>query len=85
MEGISPPYAWERRHPCLRVSRNRRLTEASRQGCLRSQAWDRKIMTRWLGGTISGVFHYQISTDERRLKRRSIYRLDDATGEPWAA
>jgi hypothetical protein len=44
-----------------------------------------KNVTRWLGGTISGVFHYSISTDERRLKRRSIYRLDDATGDPWAA
>jgi len=42
-------------------------------------------VTRWLGGTISGVFHYPISTDERRLKRRSIGRLDNAAGDPWAA
>src|SRR5215813_14604979 len=28
---------WERRHPCLSTSDNSRLTEASRQGCLRSQ------------------------------------------------
>src|SRR5262249_59098439 len=39
---------WERRHPCLLASGNSRLTEAGRQGCLRSQGFSEEAMIRSL-------------------------------------
>jgi hypothetical protein len=42
-------------------------------------------MTQWLGGTISGVFHYKALTDELRFKRRSLDHFDNAARDPWAA
>src|SRR5262245_26880505 len=41
-ENCSP---WRRRHPCLRRSGEGQLNEASRQGCLRSRDFRRKIKT----------------------------------------
>src|SRR5215813_5163687 len=41
-------FPWERRHPCLRASANSRLTEARRQGCLRSQGFSEE---KYDGGT----------------------------------
>jgi hypothetical protein len=46
-------------------------------------AWEN--LTQWLGGTISGVFHYMVLTDGRRLMRRSLDQLDYAARNPWAA
>src|SRR5262249_60870039 len=45
-------FPWERRHPCLRASANSRLTEARRQGCLRSQGFSEEIteQTETAGG-----------------------------------
>jgi len=42
-------------------------------------------LTQWLGGTISGVFHYMVLTEWRRLTRRSPDQFDNAARDPWAA
>jgi hypothetical protein len=72
----SKQISWERRHPCLRVSGNDRLTGVSRQGCLRSQEICPTLALRFSFFQGVGTRHEGSSEEEGRTL---VCQLDGQT------
>ena len=85
MEGISPPLGLGAQASLPACFGQSHFSEDSQARMPALPGVGRENLTQWLGGTISGVFHYIVLTDRRRLMRRSLDQLDNAARDPWAA